>query len=371
MREPNARHRTVRAAAPGLMLILALAALAPALRAGTLTLANGDQVAGTLVRADAKQIVFNANLMGNLNLQWKQIRTLNTSAALVVIPNRGRPVTGEISYSAGKLYILPPAGQEIIWPVTGINLILTTALYKHYIVQRPNLLQGWHGSIAGGFGFVSATQSSQSYTASVNLTRPIPDVNWLLPRSNTQFSLQETYGSLTQPATATEPALQVKTSVFTAALEQDQYFSRSLFVLAQAQLDHNFAQGLQLQQSYGPGIGWAAFRNFDLKMDLHLTIEQFLAAPRTTFLAASIAETYTRALGPLHWSESISAQPPITNGQATGNTFQANGTTTVSVPIYKRLGFNTTLTDSYLGNPQPGFRHNSLQFSTGLQINLP
>ncbi|MGH9527515.1 MAG: DUF481 domain-containing protein, partial [Terriglobales bacterium] len=162
-----------------------------------------------------------------------------------------------------------------------------------------------------------------------------------------------------------------KTSVFTAALEQDQYFSRSLFVLAQAQLDHNFAQGLQLQQSYGPGIGWTAFRNFDLKMDLHLTIEQFLAAPRTTFLAASIAETYTRALGPLHWSESISAQPPITNGQATGNTFQANGTTTVSVPIYKRLGFNTTLTDSYLGNPQPGFRHNSLQFSTGLQINLP
>lgn len=369
----NRHHRAWRLAAPGLTLILILAALAPDLRAGTLTLANGDQVAGTVVRADAKIIVFNAALMGNLSLQWKQIRTLNTSANVVVIGTEGAPITGQLSYADATLYILPPVGREIIWPLKKLRLLLSPALYKHYVVRRPNIVQAWHGAIAGGFSFINATQSSRSYTASINLTRPIPDVSWLAPRSNTQFSLQETYGSLTQPASGNQPALQVKTSVFTVNLEQDQYFSRRLFILGRAQLDHNYAQGLQLQQSYGSGVGWTAFANFDLKVDLHLTMQQFLptasapAAPRTRFLAADFAEAYARKLGRLQWSESISAAPSITSG----NAFQTNGTTTFAVPIYKLLGFNTTLTDSYLQNPQPGFRHNSLQLSTGLQINLP
>lgn len=349
-------------AAPGLMLLLALAPLAPRLRADTLTLANGDQVAGKLVRADARAIVFNADFMGNISLQWKQIQTLNTSGNVVVIGNQGAPVTGQLSYAGGTLYILPPVGEELIWPLKKVHMVLSPALYKHYIVQRPDVLQAWHGAIAGGFSFTSATQSSRSYTASVNLIRPIPNVSWLPPQSNTQFSLQETFGSLTQPGFP-----QVKTSVFTAQLEQDQYFSRQLFVLARAQLDHNFAQGLQLQQSYGSGVGWTAFRNFNLKVDLHLTIQQFLTAPRTRFLASDLTESYARKLGRLQWTESISAQPSLTSE----NAFQANGTTTFAVPIYKLLGFNTTVTDSYLGNPQPGFRKNSLQFSTGLQINLP
>lgn len=346
--------------ASGLALVLALSTFLRA--ADTLTLGNGDEVAGKLVRADAHAIVFDADLMGNITLQWSQIQTLNTSASLVVIGVKGAPVTGTLSYADGKLYILPPVGEELIWPLQRIHMILAPPLYKHYIVQHPNALQAWHGAIAGGFSFVSATQSSRSYTASINLTRPIPDVSWLPPRSNTQFSLQETYGSLSQPGYP-----QVKTSVFTSQLEQDQYFSRQFFALVRGQLDHNFAQGLQLQQSYGSGVGWTAFSNFNLKADVHLTIQQFLTAPRTRFLASDLTETYARKLGSVQWTESLSAQPSYTNARA----FQASGSTTFAIPIYKRLGFNTTVTDSYIGNPQPGFRRNSLQVSTGLQINVP
>ncbi|MGH9533897.1 MAG: DUF481 domain-containing protein [Terriglobales bacterium] len=345
--------------ATGLMLVFAMAAV---LRADTLTLGNGDEVSGKLIRADAKAIIFNADLMGNITLQWKQIRTLNTAAGVVVIAVKGPPVSGTLTYANGQLYILPAAGPEIIWPLKRVHLILSPVLFNRYIARHPNAFQGWHGAIAGGLSFVSATQSSRSYTTTINLTRPIPNVSWLPPRSNTQFSLQETYGSLTQPGFP-----EVKTSVFSTQLEQDKYFSGQFFVLGRGQLDHNFAQGLQLQQSYGSGIGWTALPNLNLKVDLHVTIQQFFAAPRARFLASDIAETYARKFGAVQLTEALSADPSYTQS----NAFQATGSTAFAVPIYKRLGFQTTLSDSYLGNPQPGFRHNSFQFSTGLQVTLP
>lgn len=66
------------------------------------------------------------------------------------------------------------------------------------------------------------------------------------------------------------------------------------------------------------------------------------------------------------WNENISIVPSYTNGLA----YQLNGMTSLVIPVYKQLSLNTSLIDSYLGNPQPGYRHNSLQFSSGIQFNF-
>ena len=44
----------------------------------------------------------------------------------------------------------------------------------------------------------------------------------------------------------------------------------------------------------------------------------------------------------------------------------ATGNVALSVPVYRNLSYTTTLLDSFLNDPPPGFKKNSFQFTNGL-----
>ena len=72
----------------------------------------------------------------------------------------------------------------------------------------------------------------------------------------------------------------VQTSIFHADSERDEYFSQRFFTLADLSYDHNFSQGLQLQQVYGLGAGWTPLQDgkqqLDLRADVHYEKQQFI-----------------------------------------------------------------------------------------------
>jgi len=59
--------------------------------------------------------------------------------------------------------------------------------------------------------------------------------------------------------------------------------------------------------------------------------------------------------------------PSLTESKA----LSAIGNAGLALPVYKRLGLNFNVVDSYLNDPPPGFRKNSLSFTTGLTYVLP
>ena len=113
---------------------------------------------------------------------------------------------------------------------------------------------------------------ASTYTAAVALTRAIPTVSWLPPKDRTLLGLTETYGKLTQPAIPqTSPptlASTTMTNIFHAGLEQDRYLTPRLYVLGSMTFDHNYSQGLDLQQVYGGGVGWTAIKNAVQELDV-------------------------------------------------------------------------------------------------------
>lgn len=409
------RRRPVLVFSLGLCLCL-LFALAATARADTLTLSNGDQFSGDLTAADAGGVVFHNAIVGDLHVAWKNIRLLTTTTPMVVLtrsgllrglisargdvlevlpvppaakpavkapgaaatsaPPAGKPPAAAPPAPAGKPATAPPvsSGAQGAPPAAAVKVkaddlraVLTDKAYADVLRRSSySLLQGWQGNLSAGFSLVSATQSSRSYTGSANFRRNGNPHLAAPPTSATLFSFQGTYGSLTQPG---EPT--VLTSIYSAALEQDENLNSALFLLGRAQLDHNIAQGLRLQQSYGGGLGWKPVDNpvaqLDLKAGLHFTHQVFLSAPTASFLAADFSESYRRRLpGSLIWTETVGISPAVTQG----NAYQSAGTSALVFPVYKKLSFNLTVVDSYLGNPQPGFRHNSLQFSSGLQYSF-
>lgn len=338
-----------------------LLALCLGVHADTLTLHNGDHLTGTLEHADHTKLVFKSASAGEVTVNWSDVDRLVTTESYAVISQSGPIHQGTFTATAGTIDM-----EGVPIPISGVRIIVTTKDFNSSL-RGQDLVQGWHGAVMAGFSQVSATQSSTSLTAGANLQRPVPAYDWAARQtSNTLVHFQAAYGRLSQPG---EPV--VKTSIFSFSLEQDENFNARLFALADAALDHNYSQGLQLQQAYGAGIGWNVRQTpkelFSVRADLHWTHQQFLSGPDVSFLASNFTETGMRKFGKLVWTENATAAPAYSKS----NAFQASGSTALGLPVYRSLGANVSFADSYLGNPQPGFQRNSAQFSLGLQWTLP
>lgn len=138
---------------------------------------------------------------------------------------------------------------------------------------------------------VNATQDSESFTGALNLVRAIPTEDWLEPRNRTILNLSDSYGEVTRPGTPT-----IKTSIFHGTAERDEYFSPRLFAFGQGAFDHNFSQGLDLQQTYSGGIGWTqnANQSLDVKGSASYIRQQFMGAPNENLIGSIFGEDFNR-----------------------------------------------------------------------------
>ena len=83
-------------------------------------------------------------------------------------------------------------------------------------------------------------------------------------------------------------------------------------------------------------------------------------------IASTLTEGYTRKWGKLQFNEKLLADLTWNDVSA----FSASGTSSVRLPVYKRLAFSVSTIDNFLNNPQIGYKKNSFQFVTGFALNL-
>jgi hypothetical protein len=215
---------------------------------------------------------------------------------------------------------------------------------------------------------VEATQKSETFTGGFNFVRATPGSEWLAPRDRTQVDFNVAYGKVTQPGTQS-----VKTEIYHAHLERDEYFSSRAFVFGQVIYDHNFSQGLDLQQTYGGGYGWVALRNDNEELDLKSSVtyikQGFNASNQDqNLIGSTFGENYNRKFGHgILLAEQLTATPAWNNT----NAYSAVGSASLTIPFYKRLNVGVGLVDNFLNNPPPSFRKNSVQFTTIISYGLP
>jgi hypothetical protein len=274
---------------------------------------------------------------------------------------------GTIAMQDQKLQITPASGTPVqSIPVGDSQLVLDQGAFQKAMTHTPGFLSDWKGTITAGATLVQATQDNYTFNAAISMVRAEPTEDWLNPSYRTSFAFSDSYGEVTQPATPT-----IKTSIFHAAAEQDQYFTPSVFAFGQADFDHNYSQGLELQQTYNGGIGWTvvktAAQELDLKGSVSYIRQEFETGPSMNLIGSVFAEHYNRKLPRgVVMDENLSVTPAWNNTSA----YSAAFTTLFTMPIYKRLSGSTGVTDTFLNDPPAGFKKNSFQFTLGLTYTL-
>jgi Protein of unknown function, DUF481 len=342
---------------------------------------NGDQLTGTLERAIGDSFVFKSDVVGEVTVSADKIKELHANGKYVALKKdenitRTSKQPGTMTYGDNAITVADTkSGAPEVIPVKNLADLIDDATYTAEVTSNPGIWYGWHGAISGGITAIESTQTGQSYNLGVTLARIIPSVDFLPPRTRTTINVLETYGKITQPFIPTVPptlASETKTSIFHADAEHDKYFTPRVYALVGVSFDHNFSQGLDLQQIYGGGLGWTVIKTpvqeFDVKADIHYERQNFVPpTPNTSLVGSSFTEQYRRNLpAKIIFTESGTFIPSWNDLSIYSAIFAAG----LQLPTYKRLSLNLNLLDNYLSNPAVGFNNNSLQFVTGVLYTL-
>jgi opacity protein-like surface antigen len=370
----------------GCLLAVAPSAIAQAKPApDEIVFKNGDMLTGHFNGGTGNSIAFKSDSAGDITVSLDNVKELHVTGSFAVL-RKDHPVAqvaearaiapGTISYSDAKLTVnRPTTGPEVV-PEAQIAFIVEAATYGKEVSGKEGPFNAWNGNLNGGATLVRATDYGETFTTGISLVRATPTVSFLAPRDRTTFNLQETYGKLTSPVipqtVPASPAAVTVTSIFHADAEQDEYFSPRFYALGQTAFDHNYSQGLSLQQIYGGGIGWTAIKNDKQQLDLKATIQYERQSFKTAsnnknLIGSTISEAYRRNLPKkLLFTESANFIPAFTNSSA----YSFNVSAGLALPVYKRLSVNFSTTDNYLNDPSADYNKNSYQLVTGISYAL-
>lgn len=352
-----------------------------------LVLKNGDRLTGRFLRALGGKVFFHSPIVGDIGVQWSQIRELKTSTRLVVFQKAIFQVYGAVPRGIPQGTLIVQDG--VIWALSkeGIPSAPISVKKAQYIVDEktlikqisghPGFFQAWNGSLTGGASIVQATQNQYTFFGSLSLTRTVPTVGWLNTRDRTILNASGSFGQIIQPAYSAGgtlvPSSRSKSAIYHAAAERDEYFSPEFYALMQTTFDHNYGQALNLQQVYGSGIGWTALRRptqeLDLKLSLQYVSQSFLqtsSQQNQNLIGSTLSANWTRKLPHnIQFTQQASWLPAFNNTKA----YSASEINSATMPFFKNLSFSVGTNDSYLNDPPaaiPPTRRNSFQFTTGL-----
>jgi hypothetical protein len=338
---------------------------------------DGERLTGHFVKSSGSSLTFKSDALGEITVDWSKVKQLESSAKVAVIPKglRIRKAADAANIPQGVLSVqdqqvhlgapaAPAAAPQSI-PVAEAGQIVDQAGFQNALAHQPGFFQAWNGTITAGAAVVRATQDSESFNGAVSLVRAIPTENWLEPRNRTIVNLNAAYGEVMQPVTPT-----IKTAIFHGDAERDQYFSPRLYVFGQGAFDHNFSQGLGLQQTYSGGIGLTVIQRdnetLDLKASVSYVRQQFQGAPDQDLVGSIFAEAFNRKFKRATFDQRLSLAPTWNNT----NDYSAAFSAQLTLPVYKRLGGSAGFIDTLLNNPPPGFRKNSAQIAFGVSYTL-
>jgi hypothetical protein len=353
---------------------------APPAKPGTdvLLFDDGERLTGQFVKSSGKSLTFKSNTLGDITVDWSKVKELDSSAKVAVIPKgvrlrRPEQATsirqGTLSVQDQQVRLTGEAtgGGEATGatPVNDASQIVDQAAFEKAL-SRPGFFEAWKGTVTVGAAVVNATQDSESFNGALNMVRAIPTEDWLEPRNRTSLNLSAAYGEVMQPATPS-----IKTAIFHGDAERDQYFSPRLYFFGQGAFDHNFSQGLDLQQTYSGGMGFTMIQRdnetLDLKASVSYVRQQFMGAANEELVGSIFAETFHRKFQRATLDQHLTLTPTWNNTNAYSAAFNAQ----LTIPFYKRLNGSAGFIDGFLNNPPPGFRKNSVQITLGMSYTLP
>ena len=340
--------------------LLTLPCLLPLLlMADQVTLKNGDRITGQIVKKDGDKLTMNSEIVGEVSIPWSAVTSITSSEPLLVVLPGGKPVSGVLSTSDGKLQVAAPSGTETA-PLADVSAVRNGDEQKQWErLQHPRLLDLWAGYVDVGYSLVRGNAETATLSTSFHAAR-------ITRTDKTMLQFNEIYATalISGQSAATAQAVRRR-------LDKKPDVGPRLFVDLFNQYEYDKFQDLDLRVVVGGGFGFKAINSARSHLDLTGGLD-YDRAQFSTPLTTNSAEGYFGD----DWSYKLSGASSLTQSFrvfpnfTTGGEYRMNFDFGAATRLKKWLSWQVTASDRFLSDPVPGRKKNDLLLTTGFRVSF-
>jgi putative salt-induced outer membrane protein YdiY len=356
--------------------LILLLAVASAAFGDEVTVKNGDQLNGKIVKSDGKTLVLHTDFAGDLTIDLAKITHIKTDQELHITTKEKKTVVGTVTANDGTFQVATKAGSVEV-AVANIVTIRNDAEQAAYEKSlHPGLLHGWNGGANAGFSLAEGNSETENLALAVNLVHPTEK-----DKITVYVSSVYTNNGLVSPS--------VVANLVQAGLEYDYNLGPRLFANATATFISNALQDLDLRSIYGGGLGVHAIKSSKTTLDLigglNYTHETYSDGPPVVpptvpptlasygmtnrFMAATVEDDFMTKLGKSTvLTEKLDFYPGLTDSEQ--GQYQMAFLIGTVTKISKWLGWQNQFSDIYVSNPPAGTKTNDVILTTGLNVSF-
>ncbi len=340
-----------------------------------LIFANGDKLTGKIQSADSAAVTFESEVAGSVKIPWAKVRELQSASTFVAIPKgvvlvRHSEPTGTLR---GKLAINKQdlqlrgdtAAPAQALPLEKVETLIPESTFNEE--RKPlKFSDNWHGRGAFGVELTRSTQDTLGFNTAFTAVRKDPSHTWEFAKSRDTLDLNYIQSKITSGGQS------INISILTGLVERDYMVKPRFYVSGIAYFERNSTQGLDLRTNYGGGPGYFLIWNeatlFDVFAGVRYSNQQLAdSSYNRNIFGGRFGESLShRFKNGASFSERATIYPAFNYAKG----YFASFTTSLSFPVYKKLGVQISASDNYFNEPPPGFKKNSLQSSLGLSLSF-
>ena len=346
----------------GILICLPLAA---ALHAGQVTLRNGDRVSGDIIRADARSLTVETQLMGTVSIPLEAVTSLSSDDQTLCLGlDDGRTVAGSVALDEGEIWVRPASEEPVVLPRDSVRTIRSVQAEEAYQTEAeryddPGLIELWGGYVETGFSLASGNSDTFTFTTGLNAVRQTP-------RDKTSVYIQSLYSHSGAGGVSETTA-----SAIRGGGRYEVFLNERLTAFGYGDVEHDEFQKLNLRLVPGAGLGYYLVQRDDTQFQIfsgiNLNQEYFYDDPDRTSGEVKLGqELSTRLTSRFGLRQRFALFPNITESGACRFVFD----TSAVASLNKWLAWHVSFDDRYVSNPVPGAESNDILLTTGLRVNF-
>lgn len=225
--------------------------------ADVVTVSNGDQLHGTVIKIEKGKLFLKTDYAGAIPIDWEKIQHVEAEGNYEVEVEAGRRFTGGIALEDQRLDV---RNEDVVTALRTPDVVAAVRLENN---ELPGFWKTLRGSLGLGYSFSrgNADQTQSSLTAQGDYRKE-------------KYRLQ---GDVTSVLAEQEDV--ESTSRHALNGRYDRFLSDRAFAFALTSFERNDRQKLDLRSRFGGGFGWKAAKSRANELDLlggfTLTNEKF------------------------------------------------------------------------------------------------
>jgi putative salt-induced outer membrane protein YdiY len=333
-----------------------------AAHADVVRLKNGDQITGSIIKLNDKELVVKTEYAGDVKIKREMVSALQTTDPVNVTLKDGQSLIGPLKTYDDVFEVTTVTAGIIKGKQEDLTLFRSKSDQDSYLkelerLRNPRLVDLWTGSVDLGYAQARGNAITSTISSGAKATR-----------STSRDAINATFFSL-YSSNRTGGANVLAANSIRGGIKYDMNVTPKWYAFVSTDLEFDQFQSLDLRFVPAGGLGYNIFKKRDSTWAVFgggsMNREFFNSGLNRTSAEVLFGNDLAHKFGGIF---TITEKTVFFNNVSAAGNYRLNADLALAAALRKWVSFQIATSNRYLSNPLPGRKTNDILVTTGIRL---